>query len=97
MRRHHDHSLPAAQGEVRDCRLVRHGSRQAQYVAKRLSPMEDASSVDDGGGLVQLEVGGEEVKVVLASPAERLVACAESIDVLLRHPPSIAQAAQEEV
>ena len=74
-----------------EAELLEGFSQLTQDIGERIGPIKDASSVDDGGGLVQLEVGSEEFDVYLTSPAELLVAGANSVDVLLRHrPPSIS-------
>jgi hypothetical protein len=57
--------------------------------------MEDAGRIDDGGGLVHLEVRSEEGDVDLAGPPERLDARAELIDGLLRNPRSPPRPVQQ--
>src|SRR5436190_22359304 len=62
------------------------GSLQlSQDIAECIGPMEDTGRVDDGGGLMQLEVGGEVIEDDLTGPVERLEGRADSVDVLLRH------------
>jgi hypothetical protein len=73
--------------------IVKRLGQLTQGPVERVTPMEDTGRVDDGRGLVHLEVGGKEIGAEFSGPVERLKPGPKSIDVLLRHRPrSIPQA-----